>query len=130
LQRFFLVVFCLSLSGCAMPDSQVTWLPGWAKGKPPVPSAADPIPDVKSLVRNNFATIFSGNISAVQVSAPKPNGLHWQFCARPSGLGVAGNRLQPLTYLVQVESGILGDRVLVNREHWCNGESYEPAPLK
>ncbi len=115
----------ISLAGCGLADSQVSFIPDRFKLKAPEAPQPDPVPDVKSLVRDRTAELFSGKIDAVAVSPPKPDGVHWQFCARPSGHGVGGQPLSAQTYLIEIENNMIGDRQSVGSDHWCNKESFE-----
>jgi hypothetical protein len=115
------------LGACAKADSQVKFLPDFVKDKAPTPAAADPQPDVKTLVRERRQEMFVGAIDGVLVGPPHRKGSHWMFCARPSGRGAGGQPLAAQTYLVEIDGTIIGDRLPVDGTHWCAREPYEPS---
>jgi hypothetical protein len=137
-RRVVMVLACLGLvcgfgfglAGCGFADSQVTFIPDRFKQKAPEPPHPDERPDVTSLARDRTAELFSGKIDSIAVSQPTLSGLHWQFCARPSGHGVGGQVLSAQTYLIQMENNVVGDRQAVDHDHWCNRESFSAVTPK
>jgi hypothetical protein len=118
---------CWCVAGCGLADSQVTFVPDRYKLKAPAPPAPEPMPDVKALVQQRGKELFMGTIESILVSPPRLKDTHWEFCARPIGRGAGGQPLSAHTYLVEIEHGVIGDRLPVDGSHWCNGETFEKA---
>ncbi len=130
-QRALVGLACLaagfSLAGCAAGDSHAKYLPDFMKEKTAGPPVAEPMPDVKALARDRRQELFAGTIDNVLVGPPHPKGTHWMFCIEPIGRGAGGQPLAPQIYLVEIEAGVIGDRLPVDGKHWCAREHLEPS---
>ncbi len=120
------LIAAAALAACVKADSQVGFLPAAFKDKAPTPTAVDPKPDIKALMRDRRQEIFAGAIDSVEVGPPHPKGSHWMFCARATGRGAAGQPLPSQTYLVEIDGDAIGDRLPVDGAHWCAREPLEP----
>jgi len=118
---------CVCLAACARADSQVSFLPDKYKDKAPGPPVAEPMPDVKAVVRERGKELFASAVDSILVGPPHPKGTHWEFCVKPIGRGVGGQPLPPQIYLVEIERGVIGDRLPVGGSHWCAREPLSPA---
>jgi hypothetical protein len=131
LWRALAAVACLmagaELGGCGYADSQAKFVPAMFRDKAPEAAAAEPMPDVKALVRERRQELFAGTIDAVRVGPAHPKGTHWMFCVQAVGRGAGGQPLPPQVYLVEIERGVIGDRLPVDGAHWCAREQLEPA---
>lgn len=114
------------LAGCGLADSNAKFVPENFRDKAPTQAAGDAMPDVKALMRERRQEIFAGTVDSVQVGPAHPKGPHWMFCARPQARDVGGNPLAPRTYLIEIDNGVVGDRLPVDAGHWCSRERYEP----
>ena len=118
----------VALAGCAKIDGGANWAPAFLKSAPPSSSsvAADEKPDLHVLLREQAAAAFSG-IQSIKAGEPKPNGRHWNFCAKVSSVGVTGHPVTE-TYIIDVASGLIRDRRR-DIDNFCADSIYRPIAL-
>jgi len=116
-----------ALAGCGYADSHATFVPAMLRDKAPQPQAQEPMPDVRAIVRDRRQEIFAGTIDSVLVGPAHPKNNHWMFCVQANGRGAGGQPLPRQVYLVEIEGGVIGDRLPVDGAHWCAREHLEPA---
>ena len=97
--------------------------------KAPEPRPSDPEPDVRQLVRDNLAQVFTAASQPrhVRVSPPRRelNGMGWTACIKAELTSVTGRSLGTQTYLATINGGIIRDRRRVEADDNCASETYE-----
>ena len=95
-----------------------------------LPELAEPPPDVRQIVHDNLDSVFVTNSGAqhVQVSQPHHDlrGLGWTACVKAELTNAVGKPLGSETYRITISSGVIIDRLRVEAEDTCTGESYQP----
>lgn len=118
-----------SVGGCGYADANATFVPEMLRYKTTVPQP-EIIPDVKAMLRENPANVFSTRAPPknIQVSVPrrKPSGPGWTACVRAEVAGVTGRSIGVKTYLLSIDQGAIGDRRLADDSSGCGSETYEP----
>jgi hypothetical protein len=117
-----------ALVGCGGADSHAK-LPDFLLAKGPEPRPFDPEPDVRQLVRDNLAQVFTAasHPRHVRVSPPRrePNGTGWTTCIKAELTSVTGRSLGTQTYLATINGGVIRDRRRVEADDNCASETYE-----
>ena len=125
-----LVVCAVALAACDrdqvasfMPES---FMPKSFQQSDTAPTAVEPEPDVKELIRANADTLFTAHPSALAVSRPKRiTGRGFSVCVNAVVAGALNREPQPITLIVIVERGKVADRRRAVPQDGCAGESYE-----
>ena len=125
----YVAATCFILAGCSKLDSGVSWAPSSIKDAPPSPSTVPPDqrPNLDAILRQQAAKDFSG-IQSIEAGEPKPNGMHWQFCAKIVSSGVMGGTIAD-TYVIEIASGVIQDR-RKDTHNVCAGTIYRPIAFK
>jgi hypothetical protein len=117
-----------ALAGCGGADSHAR-LPDFLLAKAPEPRPSDPEPDVRQLVRDNLAQVFTAasHPRHVRVSPPRRelNGMGWTACIKAELTSVTGRSLGTQTYLATINGGVIRDRRRVEADDNCASETYE-----
>lgn len=121
-----MVSVALALAGCGLADSRSP-VPEFMRNKAPDPLPPETPPDVKRLVRENLASMFTAasNPRGVRVSTPlrEVRGAGWTACVRAELTSVMGKPLGTETYRIIISAGTIADR---RRDDDCGSETYEP----
>ena len=125
-----LFAIAAGMGGCGYADANATYIPEMLRYKTTAPQP-EIIPDVKAMLRENPAKVFSTRAPPknIQVSVPRrnPAGPGWTACVRAEVAGVTGRSIGVKTYLLSVDHGKIGDRRLADDSSGCASETYEPA---
>jgi hypothetical protein len=117
-----------ALAGCGGADSHAK-LPELLRAKAPEPRPLDPEPNVKQLVRDHLAQVFTAasHPHHVRVSPPRrePNGPGWTACIKAELTSITGRPLGTQTYLATISGGVILDRRRVEADDNCASETYE-----
>lgn len=121
----------LTLSACGLADSRTPLpLPDFMRTKPAEPPPAEPVPDVRRMVREKLDSVFvaQSNPQKVQVSEPRHElrGLGWTACVRAELTSATGKPLGEETYRISINGGVIIDRQRASPEDTCANESYQP----
>lgn len=89
--------------------------------------AADPQPDVKSLVRDNISSVFGQTeVRDVRVAAPQRQGYGWIACIGAEVVGVMKGSIGRKYFVLEIDRGQVGLRREAVSADRCEAASFEP----
>src|SRR5262245_27986771 len=114
------------LAGRGVADQYATFVPKALRQPSTEPPAPEPEPDVKEMIRVGGDTRFTAHPTAVEVSRPGRIAVGGcSACVKAIVAALMNPEPQPLTLLVIIEHGKLGDRHRATRQEGCASETYE-----
>lgn len=117
----------IALTGCGRSDAYSS-MPEFMRYPKPAPPPPEPEPDAKALIRAGLATLFATKPSKAAISRVRhnPAGTGYTVCVKALVAGTMNSGQTPVTIVVSIEHGRLGDRRRAEPQDGCEAEDYEP----
>lgn len=103
-----------------------TSLSDFLKRAEPEQRKSDPMPDSVKFVRDNLQSIFSKSSKprGIMAAPARPNGYGWKVCIKGLFSDLAGNQAVPMTFVLLIDGGKVGDRRKATNPGECDSETY------